>query len=81
MAPLSLPWWLPFGEVPEVPATALAKQGEVHMLGYGVEPLDDATRDKLLSLRATRESRARRILEKLLRSVWSGEPSQTQQRS
>ena len=25
MAPLSLPWWLPFGEVPELSAAALAK--------------------------------------------------------
>jgi rhodanese-related sulfurtransferase len=25
MAPLSLPWWLPFGEVPELPATRLAR--------------------------------------------------------
>ncbi len=25
MAPLSLPWWLPFGTVPEIPATRLAR--------------------------------------------------------
>ena len=26
MALLSVPWWLPFGKVPEVPATRLAKE-------------------------------------------------------
>ena len=39
----------------------------MHILGYGVAPLDAATRDALLSLRASLESRARRILDKLYR--------------
>ncbi len=46
--------------------SALGRQGETHVLGYGVEPQDETTRATLLALRATRESRARRILANLL---------------
>ncbi len=53
--------------IPGIEISALGKQGETHVLGYGVEPEDEATRHTLLGLRATRVSRARRILANLLR--------------
>ena len=53
--------------IPGIEISALGKQGETHVLGYGVEPEDEPTRATLLALRATRESRARRILANLLR--------------
>lgn len=53
--------------IPGIEISSLAPQGEVHILGYGVEPDDGATRDTILSLRATRERRARHILDKLYR--------------
>lgn len=53
--------------IPGIEISALGKQGETHVLGYGVEPDDEATRAILLGLRATRVSRARRILANLLR--------------
>ena len=53
--------------IPGVEISALGAQGETHVLGYGVEPDDDATRATLLALRTTRESRAKRILTNLLR--------------
>lgn len=53
--------------IPGIEISALGKQGETHVLGYGVEPDDESTRAMLLGLRATRVSRARRILANLLR--------------
>ncbi|MEO6061109.1 MAG: PHP domain-containing protein [Thermoflexales bacterium] len=53
--------------IPGIEISAFGEQGETHVLGYGVEPNDDITRATLLALRATRESRARRILANLLR--------------
>lgn len=46
--------------------SALSKQGEVHVLGYGVRPDDEATLSKLASLRGVREARARGMLDKLV---------------
>jgi hypothetical protein len=46
--------------------SALSDEGkEVHVLGYGVQPSDDATRAKLESLRDVREARAKALLAKL----------------
>ena len=53
--------------IPGIEISALGEQGETHVLGYGVEPDDEATRATLLRLRATRESRAKRILSNLVR--------------
>lgn len=53
--------------IPGIEISALGKQGETHVLGYGVVPTDEVTRETLLGLRATRVSRARRILANLLR--------------
>ncbi|MDW8351947.1 MAG: PHP domain-containing protein [Anaerolineae bacterium] len=47
--------------------SALSRQGEVHVLGYGVRPSDTATISRIAALRAVREARARAILDKLAR--------------
>jgi rhodanese-related sulfurtransferase len=49
MAPLSLPWWLPFGAVPEVRATRLARD------------LASAPAPQLVDVRTHAEFRAGRI--------------------
>lgn len=52
--------------IPGIEISALSDEGkEVHILGYGVRPSDDATRNTLLSLRDVRVSRAKSILSKL----------------
>lgn len=53
--------------IPGIEISSLSPQGEVHVLGYGVRPTDDATRRQIADLRSSRESRARRILAKLER--------------
>ena len=45
--------------------SALSRSGEVHVLGYGVRPTDEATGARIASLRSVREVRARGILAKL----------------
>ncbi|MBX7214747.1 MAG: PHP domain-containing protein [Thermoflexales bacterium] len=54
--------------IPGIECSALGGQGETHVLGYGVEPTDEATRNTLLGLRETRVSRARKILARLAQS-------------
>lgn len=51
--------------IPGIEISSLAAQGEVHVLGYGVRPRDEQTRQQIAHLRSSRESRARRILAKL----------------
>lgn len=48
-----------------IEVSALHKQGEVHVLGYGVAPSDDPTREAIEGLREVRVSRAKAILRKL----------------
>jgi len=48
-----------------IEVSALSRGGEVHVLGYGVRPTDQATQAKIASLRGAREARARGILDKL----------------
>jgi predicted metal-dependent phosphoesterase TrpH len=48
-----------------VEISALAPGGEVHVLGYGVQPCDRNTQAKFDALRGVREARARAILAKL----------------
>jgi hypothetical protein len=49
-----------------IEVSALSDEGkEVHVLGYGVQPSDDATQSKLESLRDVREARAKALLAKL----------------
>ncbi|MCS6848951.1 MAG: PHP domain-containing protein [Anaerolineae bacterium] len=50
-----------------IEVSALSRQGETHVLGYGVQPNDAATRARIAALRGVRESRARGILDKLTR--------------
>ncbi len=46
--------------------SALSEEGkEVHVLGYGVQPSDEATRTRIESLRDVREARAKALLSKL----------------
>ncbi len=51
--------------IPGIEISSLSPAGEVHILGYGLEPSDAETRDRIARLRTSRESRARRILAKL----------------
>jgi predicted metal-dependent phosphoesterase TrpH len=51
--------------IPGIEISSLSAQAEVHILGYGVAPADDDTRRRIADLRASRESRARRILANL----------------
>ncbi len=48
-----------------IEVSALSRQGETHVLGYGVKPRDASTRARIASLRGVREWRARSILDKL----------------
>lgn len=48
-----------------IEVSALHKQGEVHVLGYGVAPSDDHTHQTIHNLRDVRVSRAKAILSKL----------------
>lgn len=47
--------------------SALSRQGEVHVLGYGIRPSDATTLSRIAALRGVREWRARSILDKLTR--------------
>jgi predicted metal-dependent phosphoesterase TrpH len=51
--------------IPGIEVSSLSKQGEVHVLGYGIRPSDEKTLDTLASLRGVREARARGILAML----------------
>lgn len=51
--------------VPGIEVSALSPEGEVHVLGYGVHPADEATRRRFASLREARFARARQILHRL----------------
>lgn len=53
--------------IPGIEVSSLSPQAEVHVLGYGVSPADDDTLGRIAGLRASRESRARRILANLER--------------
>ena len=48
-----------------VEISALSLGGEVHVLGYGVQPRDPETQARFDALRGVREARARAILDKL----------------
>jgi 3',5'-nucleoside bisphosphate phosphatase len=49
-----------------IEVSALSDEGkEVHVLGYGVQPDDDATRTRIESLRDVREARAKALISKL----------------
>ena len=50
-----------------IEVSTLSRQGETHVLGYGVRPSDPATLARIAALRGARESRARSILGKLAR--------------
>lgn len=50
-----------------IEVSALSRQGETHVLGYGVQPSDAATLARIAALRGVREWRARSILDKLTR--------------
>lgn len=50
-----------------IEVSALSRQGETHVLGYGVRPSDATTLARIAALRGARESRARSILDKLTR--------------
>ncbi|MCS6773979.1 MAG: PHP domain-containing protein [Thermoflexales bacterium] len=51
--------------VPGVEISALSPEGEVHVLGYGVCPSDEPTRQRFAALRAARFARAEQILQRL----------------
>jgi predicted metal-dependent phosphoesterase TrpH len=51
--------------IPGIEVSSLSDQGEVHVLGYGVEPRDDDTRQRILDLRDARDGRAKAIVAKL----------------
>jgi predicted metal-dependent phosphoesterase TrpH len=51
--------------LPGIEVSSLANQGEVHVLGYGVEPKDDETRQRILALRDARDERAKAMVAKL----------------
>ena len=54
--------------LPGIEVSSLSKapaQGEVHVLGYGVEPTDDETKQRIFSLREARDGRAKAMVTKL----------------
>jgi predicted metal-dependent phosphoesterase TrpH len=51
--------------IPGIEVSSLAKQGEVHVLGYGVDPQDDETKERILALREARDGRAKAMVAKL----------------
>jgi predicted metal-dependent phosphoesterase TrpH len=51
--------------IPGIEVSSLAEKGEVHVLGYGVEPQDDTTRQRIDALRDARDGRARAMVAKL----------------
>jgi len=48
-----------------IEVSSLADQGEVHVLGYGVEPTDPETIDRILALRDARDGRAKAMVAQL----------------
>ena len=50
-----------------IEVSSLAPQGEVHVLGYGVEPNDEKTSSRILELREARDGRAMAMVAKLHR--------------
>lgn len=48
-----------------IEVSSLDDQGEVHVLGYGVEPADEITSQRILELRDARDSRAMAMVAKL----------------
>ncbi|MCL4505122.1 MAG: PHP domain-containing protein [Chloroflexi bacterium] len=50
-----------------IEVSSLASQGEVHVLGYGVEPSDEKTAARILELREARDGRAKAMVAKLHR--------------
>jgi predicted metal-dependent phosphoesterase TrpH len=51
--------------IPGIEVSSLAKEGEVHVLGYGVAPVDEETSQRILALREAREGRAKAMVSKL----------------
>ncbi|MCL5996994.1 MAG: PHP domain-containing protein [Chloroflexi bacterium] len=51
--------------IPGIEVSSLSDQGEVHVLGYGVQPEDESTRQRILDLRDARDGRAKAIVSKL----------------
>ena len=51
--------------IPGIEVSSLDDQGEVHVLGYGVEPADDITSQRILELRDARDRRALAMVAKL----------------
>jgi 3',5'-nucleoside bisphosphate phosphatase len=51
--------------IPGIEISSLSPQAEAHILGYGVTPTDDDTRQRLLALRDVRDARARGMVAKL----------------
>jgi predicted metal-dependent phosphoesterase TrpH len=51
--------------LPGIEVSSLSTQGEVHVLGYGVQPRDDRTLESIRAMRQVRQSRARGMLAKL----------------
>lgn len=51
--------------IPGIEISTLSPQGEVHVLGYNVNPKEEAVRQRIAALQDVRVARARRILEKL----------------
>lgn len=51
--------------IPGIEVSSLADQGEVHVLGYGVQPTDPQTTERILALRDARDGRAKAMVGKL----------------
>jgi 3',5'-nucleoside bisphosphate phosphatase len=51
--------------IPGIEISSLSPQGEVHVLGYGVEPHDDETCQRIDALRDVRDRRAKGMVAKL----------------
>ena len=51
--------------IPGIEVSSLAEKGEVHVLGYGVEPQDEVTRQRIDALRDARDGRAKAMVAKL----------------
>lgn len=51
--------------IPGIEVSSLFGSAEVHVLGYGVEPADDATAAQLAQLRDARDGRAKAMVDKL----------------
>ena len=51
--------------IPGIEVSSLSDQGEVHVLGYGVNPTDEVTSQRIDALRDARDGRARAMVAKL----------------